>query len=163
MHQHMSDWSTLRVHDADACSYIYALRLQHGFLPAAALSIRLCMVVQGYACNPHTKLTINCIPQYTILYGSAARLSRAANAPIECVTVRDIISCICAIKAYSSHDIRAVLHKCLAWWPLLPDFDRFGLDNIVPLFTFWARHGATTPCAGLQASRKLCRPSGGCF
>ena len=45
----------------------------------------------------------------------------------------------------------------------LPDFDRFGLDNIVPLFTFWARHGTRTPCAGQQASWKLCRPSGGCF
>ena len=45
-----------------------------------------------------------------------------------------------------------------AWLPnskmhctaLLPDLDRFDHNNIVPLFAFWARHGARLLCAGVQ-------------
>jgi len=32
---------------------------------------------------------------------------------------------------------------------LLPEFNLFGHDNIVPLFAFWARHGARLLCTGL--------------
>ena len=39
--------------------------------------------------------------------------------------------------------------------PLFPGSDLFGHDNIVPLFSLWARHGARLLCAGLQGCREL--------